>query len=238
MANILIADLMEASAYLIRSLLRGRGHAVSIAISVAEAQAKLETGLFDTLVLDLCEVSKENLSIAQFANDLLPGLPIVALTYREEEDRIEGIDIFGKIYRPIQGARVNSVCEQAIKHALNLGTRRESNRVSVNFPVTFKFAGKKYDARTTDISTKGFAIDAANEDFSDKQLESFTSKMSEEEVDVIWSPRKGMSLKSKGRIAFVDRYRRHEGKMIGIVFEDMGEDTKEYVDCLLTKAAA
>ena len=52
MANVLITDLFEESAYLIRSLLRGVGHAVSIAITRADAEAKLSTGLFDVLVMD------------------------------------------------------------------------------------------------------------------------------------------------------------------------------------------
>ncbi|MCK6440860.1 MAG: response regulator [Planctomycetes bacterium] len=233
MANILIADLLEASAYLIRSLLRGRGHAVSIAVSAEEARAKLETGLFDTLVVDLCEVSKENLSIAQFANDMLPGMPVVALTYKEEESEIRGIDIFGKIYRPIQGARVNAVVEQAIKHALNLGVRRTSPRISVDFPLNIEFGGKRFTARATDISDKGFAIDAEGETFTDDTLEAFAKKMSTERVQVDFMPRKGESYHASGRIAFVDKYRRYTGKMIGVMFEDVPAETRGYVDSLL-----
>ena len=233
MANILIVDLLEESAYLLRSLLRGRGHAVSIAIAAAEAQAKLETGLFDTLVMDLCEVNKERIAIGRFANDTLPGLPLVALTTQKEEAKIEGIELFGKLYRPIQGARVNDVCDRAVRHALSLGARRTNSRISVDIPMTLQIGDISFNARATDLSARGFAIDADGEAFSDERLDQLVGMSSKERIKAVWNPKGGERCEATGRIAFVDRYRRYTGKMIGVVFEQVSDPAKGFVDHLL-----
>lgn len=237
MANILITDLLEESAYLLRSLLRGRGFAVSIAINPGEARAKLETGLFDTLVIDLCEPSEANLAIAAYANTLLPGLPVVALTREEEQAKIKGIELFGKIFRPIKGARVNDVVSRAAAHAQSLGTRRKNNRLEVDIPLSFEVAGERFDARVTDLSERGFAIDGPDELLTDERLNRISAFVGKDGVKATLMPAKGQKFEAQGRIAFVDRYRRYTGKMIGVIFNDLAADTKGYVDSLLNPPA-
>jgi CheY-like chemotaxis protein len=233
MANVLIIDLLEESAYLLRSLLRGRGHSVSIAVSEEEGRAKLETGLFDTVVVDLCDPSEKSIGISQYANDLLPGMPLVALARHDSESGINGPEIFAKIYRPVKGTDVNRVCERAVAHALSLGVRRKSARVAVDVPLTIEFAGEKYATRMTDVSDRGFAIDADVEAFSLTNLEKMSSLMATERLTATIRPSKELSVRAQGRIAFIDRGRRSGGRMIGVVFESLDDAGRQYVDSLV-----
>ena len=52
MDNVLILDRERTSGFLIKSILLGRGCNVSISPTLKDARAKLQTGLFDALVLD------------------------------------------------------------------------------------------------------------------------------------------------------------------------------------------
>ncbi|MCA8940077.1 MAG: PilZ domain-containing protein, partial [Planctomycetes bacterium] len=205
MANVLIVDLREESAYLVRSLLRGKGHASSIAISLPEARAKLETGLFDTLFVDLCEASQEAISIAAYANELLPGLPVVALCHNKTVDQIDGIDLFAKVMRPIKGAEITSKVERAIKHVLNLGVRRESPRVNVSVPIEINFGDDSFQARISDLSDRGFAIDADEEVLTQERLDRIVEGMAMNNLEGTAKLGRKEEVSLKGRIAFVDR---------------------------------
>lgn len=237
MANVLIVDLLEASAYLVRSLLRGRGHAASIAVSAAEANAKLETGLFDTLVADLSDASAESLAIVQYANDLLPGLPVVALVRAETEGQISGVELFGKFSRPIRGTDVNKAVDRAVQHALGLGTRRKTPRVDVDFPLTIDIDGTKITARVSDLSPKGFAIDAGTEAAELTNGNHLELLAGGGRIRATMQPQKHPSFGVSGRVAFVDRGRRAGGRLIGVVFDSIDEGGTTYLNGLFAVPA-
>jgi hypothetical protein len=237
MANVLIVDLLEASAYLVRSLLRGRGHAASIAVSTAEAHAKLETGLFDTLVADLSDANAETLAIVNYANDLLPGLPVVGLVRPETEGGITGVDLFGKFSRPIRGADVNKAVDRAIQHALGLGTRRKTPRIEVDFPLTVEWEGSKLTARVSDISPRGFAIDAGSDAADLTAAPKLELLMGGGRINARMQPQKHPGFSVTGRVAFVDRGRKSGGRMIGVVFENIEAGGSEYLNALFAVPA-
>jgi len=229
MANVLICDMLEASAYLIRSLLRGRGHAVSIATSAAEAAAKLETGLFDTLVVDLYTVDEAAKAVVAHAQDLLPGLPVVGLTAEGSEAVISGLGLFARFGRPIRGADVNRTVDRAVAHALGLGVRRSSARIEVDLPVTVEVGDDKIEARLSDLSKRGFAIDAG----SDATLLTSTAATlldGSSRLRVTFAPKGAGNFTVTGRVAFVDRSRKAGNRMIGVVFETLGDGGREWVD--------
>lgn len=232
MANVLITDLLEESAYLIRSLLRGRGHNASIAICAAEARAKLDTGLFDTLFVDLCEPNADSVGVIRYANDLLPGLPTVVLTTESIEDQIQGVEIFGKVYRPIRGSSINETTERAIKFAQNLGARRSLPRKSVDFPLEITIGNDSFTAQATDLSPRGIALDGGSEVFTAERLNRLASLTDSDRVQVVLRPTKKEAYPVEGRIAFVDTQRKYRGKMIGMIFDGLDEKGQAYVDNL------
>ncbi len=228
MANVLICDLFEASAYLVRSLLRGRGHAVSIATSAAEAAAKLETGLFDTLVVDLYTADDAAKAVVSHAQDLLPGLPVVGLTAEGNDSSLGGLGLFARFGRPIKGADVNRTVDRAVAHALGLGARRSSPRIDVDLPVTVELEDGKLEARLSDLSKRGFAIDAG----ADANLLTSTAGTlldGSNKLRVTFSPKGVGAFTVTGRVAFVDRSRKAGNRMIGVVFETLGEGGQEWL---------
>jgi len=72
--NILVYDDPRTLGHLVRSALAGRRHRASIAITVDEARLKLETGLFDALVIGPCGASRE---LADLLESDWPELPLV-----------------------------------------------------------------------------------------------------------------------------------------------------------------
>lgn len=241
MANVLIVDVREESAYLVRSLLRGRGHASSIAISEAEARAKLETGLFDTLFIDLCDPTTATLGIAAYANELLPGLPVVALCHEKTEGKISGIQLFAKAFRPIRGFEITQNVDRAIANALNLGARRKCPRIDVSVPLEVSIGGDSFSARISDLSDRGFAIDADDDVMTQERLDAIVERMRDESLIGTAKLGRKETLDITGRIAFVDRARAHTGKMIGVVFENVNDETRAWVNAQLhpeTLAAA
>ena len=237
MANVLITDLYEESAYLIRSLMRGEGHAVSISITREDAEAKLSTGLFDILLMDYCTIVADNLAVGRYANEVLPGLPVVALVRNEKEAGLAGIQLSGKLYRPIRARRLKQVTSTALARYYREVGRRAMRRVHTRLAVEFRCAGVQFSAQTIDLSSRGVAIDASNVKLSPEQLEAIESQLGGGKVSASLTVEEGKVLDLKGRLAFVERHRSLSGRTIGLVFEDLDEQTEVALANITRQAA-
>lgn len=237
MANVLITDLFEESAYLVRSLLRGSGHAVSIAITRADAEAKLATGLFDMLVMDYGSVVEDNLAVGRFANDVLPGLPVVALVSPEKESRIKGVQLAGKFQRPIRGRLVKEVVHNALASLFRQSTRRAVQRVHVDLPIEINVAGVNFKTRTIDLSARGVAIDATDVKFKPDELEAIENVVGSGTARASLTLDEGKIVQLSAKLAFVERHRSLSGRTIGLRFEDLDEESEVALSGLYARAA-
>lgn len=237
MANVLITDLYEESAYLIRSLMRGAGHAVSISITRKDAEAKLGTGLFDILVMDFGTVVEDNLAVGRFANEVLPGLPVVALVRDELEKSLSGLQLAGKLYRPIRAQRLKQVTGTALAKFYREVGRRTTRRVHTRLSVEFKCAGVKFKAQTIDLSARGVAIDASTVKLSPEQLEAIENHLGGRNVQAALTVEEGKVIDLKGKLAFVERHRSLSGRTIGLAFDDLDEQTEVALADLTRQAA-
>lgn len=95
--NILVHDDPPAVGRLVRAALSGRSHRASIAGSAEEARRKLETGLFDALVIGAGGASRE---IAELLESEWPDLPLI-LAGVEREIACAG-PIVAVLTRPIR----------------------------------------------------------------------------------------------------------------------------------------
>src|SRR5688572_5485808 len=95
--NILVHDDPPAVGRLVRAALAGRSHRASIAASAEEAHRKLETGLFDALVIGAGGASRE---IAELLESEWPELPLVLAGV--ERDVPIGGPIVAVLTRPIR----------------------------------------------------------------------------------------------------------------------------------------
>ncbi len=237
MANILITDLLEESAYLVRSLLRSAGHAVSISITPEDAEAKMSTGLFDLLLVDYYSVSDESLSVGKFANEMLPGLPVVALTRNENKSKLKGLQLTSQFTRPIRGREV----KEAVTHALSILykdiQRRRMPRIHTELPVSLECAGVSFDSRTIDLSDRGVAIDTANVKLTPDQIEAIETAIGSKGVVTRLTVEKNKVLSLSGRLAFVERHRGLGGRTLGIAFDNLDEQSEVALQQLYKNAA-
>ena len=237
MANVLITDLFEESAYLVRSLLRGVGHAVSIAISREDAEAKLSTGLFDVLVMDYGTVVDDNLAVGQFANELLPGLPVVALTRPEYERRLKSVEITSRFHRPIRGRNVKEAVQAALVNMYRQSQRRVAPRVHVDLPIELEVAGVSLKSKTIDLSSRGVAIDATDIKLAPEQLEAIENEVGKTSAKASLVVQEGKVLQLTARLAFVERHRSLAGRTIGLAFDGLDEESETAISGLYAQAA-
>ena len=237
MANILITDLYEESAYLVRSILRGVGHAVSIAITREDAESKLATGLFDTLVVDYCTVVAENLAVGRFANEMLPGMPLVALTRPELESKLASLAITSRFGRPIRGQRVKDAMALAMNALQKMAARRAVPRLHAALPVELVCDGVRFSSATIDLSARGMAVDATEVKLTPVEFETLEGHVRGGIVRAKLTVEPGRIIELAGRVAFVERHRSLSGRTVGVCFDKMDEQT-EIALGLLTRQAA
>ena len=237
MANILITDLYEESAYLVRSILRGVGHAVSIAITREDAESKLATGLFDTLVVDYCTVVAENLAVGRFANEMLPGMPLVALTRPELESKLASLAITSRFGRPIRGQRVKDAMALAMNALQKMAARRAGPRLHAALPVELVCDGVRFSSATIDLSARGMAVDATEVKLTPVEFETLEGHVRGGIVRAKLTVEPGRIIELAGRVAFVERHRSLSGRTVGVCFDKMDEQT-EIALGLLTRQAA
>ncbi|MCC6150714.1 MAG: PilZ domain-containing protein [Planctomycetes bacterium] len=237
MANILITDLYEESAYLMRSILRGVGHAVSIAITREDAESKLATGLFDTLVVDYCTVVADNLAVGRFANEMLPGLPVVALTRPELESKLVSLAITSRFGRPIRGQRVKDAMAIAMHALQKQAARRAVPRLHAALPVELECDGVKFSSATIDLSARGMAVDATEVKLTPVEFEALESHVRGGIVRAKLTVEPGRIIELAGRVAFVERHRSLSGRTVGVCFDKMDEQTEIALGILTRQAA-
>ncbi|MHC4841909.1 MAG: PilZ domain-containing protein [Planctomycetota bacterium] len=237
MANVLITDLFEESAYLVRSLLRSNGHAVSIAITEQDAKAKLSTGLFDVLAMDFCTVVDENLRVAEFANSELPDLPVVTLTNGHNDSKLKKLSVAGNFRRPIRGRVVNEVIASAINSVWAKSGRRTVERIHTALPISLEVGGVKVSSTTIDLSSRGVAVDTTNVKWKPDELEAVEDSIGDGEATAELTLGEGRVIQLSGRLAFVERHRSFSGRTIGLAFENLDEETEVAIRDLYKDAA-
>ncbi len=237
MANVLITDLFEESAYLVRSLLRGAGHAVSIAITRQDAEAKLSTGLFDVLLMDYGSVVDDNLAVGKFANEVLPGMPVVALAPAKSAPRLKDVQLSATFERPIRGRIVKEAVHNALAGMFRNATRRAVPRVHLALPIEVDLAGVNIKTHTIDLSSRGVAIDATEVKFKPDELEAIENVVGKCAARASLTLAEGKVIQLAGRLAFVERHRTLSGRTIGLAFEDLDQQSEVALHGLYAQAA-
>jgi DNA-binding response OmpR family regulator len=237
MANILITDLFEESAYLVRSLLRGAGHAISISVTREDAEAKLDTGLFDLLVMDYGSVVRDSIEVGKYANELLPGMPVVALTPQDADERLDEIQLAARFHRPIRGRCVKECIQNALNNAYRQSARRAVPRVPLALPVRLELGGVTISSRTVDLSSRGVAIDATDLKLKPDELEAIENVVGRTGAKAALTVAEGTVIELSARLAFVERHRSLSGRTIGLAFERLDEETEVALSSLYNKAA-
>ena len=160
MANILIADLREKSAYFLKAFYKGLGHKVIIAIDVNRAKKLIETGVFDILVADITVADVEIVEVVTHANSLIPVMPIIAVTSKDDiEESIKNI-IFNQIERPLSTIQIRKILADALNYInKTCVNKRQDKRAEVSIPVLMKINNMPIPAHGNDLSENGISIE-------------------------------------------------------------------------------
>jgi CheY-like chemotaxis protein len=237
MANILITDLFEESAYLLRSLLRGAGHAISIAVTRRDAEAKLSTGLFDVLVMDYGTVVRDNLAVGRYANTELPGLPVIALEPSQPDDRLADLELAGTFERPIRGSDVRELLGEVLNDLYSQSARRAVARIPLVLPVELELEGVRIASRTVDLSSRGVAVDAGSIKLKPAELDALRKAVGRGGANAALTLGEGKVIRLSARVAFIERTRPQAGRTIGLAFEALDEETEIALSSLYQQAA-
>jgi len=159
MPNILIVDQLEQTGILMKSLL-SRYYGVSLSEDFSEAMRKIETALFDIVIIELERRNADVETFIKEAKELLPELPIIGLTAHEEN--LQELSAVNMIARPFRSAALM----QAIQNGLSV---YNTNPVSYHRAMTYTAEITQSEDKSlsplkcsiTDLSLKGMMVEPA-----------------------------------------------------------------------------
>lgn len=234
MPHLLIADPEECSCFLMKSILLGKRYGVSISTRMEDARMKLETGLFDGMVVDFAGDSEEIGGLVKFANDLLPAMPVLALYRENAVPDLSDLRVFATLTKPI---RVSAVCE-AVRQAMGgVGSAPGSGKRAVRMAVDVAAGRMALRCRATDVSRKGLLIEAEPRDFT--TLTRFHEFFSDPGHDRLTASLQvgTESLVVPASIAFAERTPDEKVKQIGLRFEEIPEEIRTRFEAALAAVA-
>lgn len=162
MATILIADLFDRSAFVLRAMLRGRRHQVSIATSTTAAFDRLETGLFDLLVVDWSGDGNEPAAVVEYGQQILSGLATIVLAGDRPEKIPPAIaeTAAAVLTGPLDGAQLKQALAMAIsrRDTAMVQNRRLAERRLVSMSVSVSQGDLIVPCRTFNLSIGGAAL--------------------------------------------------------------------------------
>ena len=88
MPNILIVDQLQQTGALMKSMLNNY-YGVSLSDDFSEAMKKLETALFDMVVMEVERLNSDTEKFLNQTKEILPNLPILIMT--EHQDNFKAI---------------------------------------------------------------------------------------------------------------------------------------------------
>lgn len=211
MDNVLVVDRERSSCFLVKSILLGRGCGVSIAATLKEARAKVQTGLFDALVIDVGEPANE-MGFVEEVSSMLPGFPVVAL-FREEEMK----GPFITLMKPLRVAGMSEAIRQA------LGRSPASwNRHNLDIPAVVSVGAQFVSCRTKAVSHHSLLLAPGKEFERVREFhEFFDGKLDRDFEGRLEFP--GGEEPFKARAAYAEQTPDRKFRQVGLSIETAGD---------------
>jgi|GEM_PF-3271032 len=234
--NILIADHNNACAFFLKSVLQPMGYGVSMAFNAPETRAKVETGLFDTVLCDMDTGKEENAGLLGDINDLLPGLPIVII-YQGTYTLVPGVDTFCSLEKPLRVKKVSEMMDRVKNTVTSLENRRTHTRRSVNLPAELVADGRTIFCRATNLSRGGMQVETLTRARVKRGLEALLNGRRHMEVLAKLFLGKNRVWEFKTNVAYVERFRFKQPEQVGLSFSDLTEGQETELESFLLAAS-
>jgi CheY-like chemotaxis protein len=233
MTNILVVDTAECSCFLVRSILLGKRYGVSMSTTAEDARMKIETGLFDLVYVDLSAADKKSLEFVQYVNELLPGLPIVALYREESEDKLDGLSFYRKVQKPIS---VTSIIDAA-RHAIEDLVRKSiAGGKPLELDADITIGDETVHCRAVTLSPKAALFESDKPDFDAmNSFHSFFHKKSAQKMTTVIHFDSQHELKVVTRVMFLESSPDNKLKQVAVCFADVDKAQQDSIEEFLKK---
>ncbi len=236
MINVLVVDREQCSCYLVKSILLGCRHGVSIAPSLEEAHAKIATGLFDVVFIDVGDGTGEEREFIRKVNLDMPHLPVV-MVCREDVPLLEGCRIDATVRKPIRVVKVNEAARHAgamVEKACAEARRRTARRLQVRVQAV---GGPALECTMSGLSVSGVLLECGGAEVTDaRAFQEFFSSLDRRPV-VIDIPVEGKpGLRLTGRRAFAETTPDQKIRQVGLSIWPANEEIGD-LQGLITRVA-
>lgn len=161
MPNILIVDQLQQTGALMKSMLNNY-YGVSLSDDFSEAMKKLETALFDLVVMEVERLNSDTQNFLRQAKEILPNLPVLILT--EHQDNLQSIQSVKMIPRPFRCASLMGTIYEALSIPdtnTESVTFHRALTYTVEISASARAAGSGLKCSLTDLSRQGFMVEPA-----------------------------------------------------------------------------
>lgn len=237
--NVLIFDALQCSAFLVKSILLGQHHRVSIASDAQDACRRVETGLFDMVLFDAAAPSADLVKLVEHVHGLIPDAPIVALRSEEGAAPWRSHRIFAELVKPVRIGKVLDVARQAQAY-LALAENRKWARQEVHFPVEVRGVDHpQLVCRASNLSLGGILVESAGTEYQVMhQFHDFFDLERMHPLRIAFRVSDTETIELQSHVAFSeftsDRIIRH----VGMSFSNVDENVRAKIRAAMEAAAA
>ncbi|MBI4711841.1 MAG: response regulator transcription factor [Planctomycetes bacterium] len=238
MPNVLIVDPADNSGAILKGFIN-TCYGASVSGDLTEALHKIETALFDAVVIDISGSAGAALKFISQARKILPALPIIGITDAKEPAGA----ITKTINHPVRAITIIRSLRDALKTDAETYHRELSATANIS-------AGRGSDAAIrcslTDLSLKGIIVEPGQPipcKDNQKEEELFQSFFRKQWADkksnlLAVIPIKGSNeVKLNGRIAFVEQDAAESIRRVGLGFSGLKSAEQAALKALLERAA-
>lgn len=229
MGNVLVLDTSNVTSHLIRAILKGRGHGVSISSSFKDAIQKIETGLFDAMFFDVPQYSEEAEGFLNRLSEILPGFPIILVgTSLPNKDKF-----FANVERPLRMRSIINAAAQAISHINSLKDRRKFLRRGVDVTVEVSSNSETLACKAVNMSLGGVQVVSwSNEITHMIGFDNFFQRECDKVLSTtLFMPSEPLQLKT--RVAYLEKNPIEIITSAGLSFPDLPDETRSAVAAYL-----
>ncbi|HLD35267.1 MAG TPA: hypothetical protein VJC37_00965 [Planctomycetota bacterium] len=162
MPNILIVDQLQQTGALMKSMLNNY-YGVSLSEDFPEAMKKLETALFDLVLMEVERLNADTEKFLKQAKELLPNLPVLILT--EHQESLQSIQSVKMIARPFRCASLMSTIYDSLSAQDTTNTESVTFHRALTYTVEISASARATECglkcSLTDLSHQGFMVEPA-----------------------------------------------------------------------------
>jgi CheY-like chemotaxis protein len=244
MTNILIIDQLQQTGVLMKSLLSNY-YGVSLSENLSEAIKKIETALFDVVIMELERPNSDTEKFIKETKEILPQLPIIILS--EHQDSLQSIDCLKIMRRPFRCATLMESINDGLSR-YNASTDTNTHHRAITYNVEISQDENKSVAplkcSTIDLSLLGMMIEplivfpGRSQDNEKTQFQSFFKTLCPEGRIYSKPLRTNILLKEQepigldARIAFMENSPDDVFKRAGLSFKDSDQQKNRLLELL------